>query len=60
MRANDCPAWQGRVPGTLFNLAPATEHVLPLPVAEDALDALYLGDGHPIGLRCLGTTSTTL
>lgn len=41
----------------LGDLAPETQHVLPLPVSGAALDALYIGDGHPIGLRCVRQTS---
>lgn len=36
----------------LGNLAPAATHVSPLPVSGAAMNALYLGDGKPIGLRC--------
>jgi hypothetical protein len=50
VRAND-----GTI--ALGNLAPQTQHVVPLPVSGADLDALYIGDGHPIGLRCVRPTS---
>jgi hypothetical protein len=37
----------------LGNLAPDAEHVVPLPVSGSELDALYIGNGRPIGLRCV-------
>jgi hypothetical protein len=43
----------------LGNLAPQVDHVLPLPVSGGAITELYIGDGHPIGLRCLRLTTVT-
>ncbi|MDC3954793.1 hypothetical protein [Polyangium jinanense] len=37
----------------LGNLAPQTDHVVPLPVSGAAMNELYIGNGKPIGLRCL-------
>ncbi len=37
----------------LGNLAPGADHVTPLPVSGADLDALYIGNGRPIGLRCV-------
>jgi len=41
----------------LGNLAPGTDHVVPLPVSGDAMNELYIGNGRPIGLRCLRVQS---
>ncbi|HVK64073.1 MAG TPA: hypothetical protein VM694_06360 [Polyangium sp.] len=41
----------------LGNLAPQTDHVVPLPVSGAAMSELYLGNGQPIGLRCLRVES---
>ncbi|MDI1444308.1 hypothetical protein [Polyangium sp. 6x1] len=41
----------------LGNLAPETDHVVPLPVSGAAMNELYLGNGKPIGLRCLRVIS---
>ncbi|MBI2390184.1 MAG: hypothetical protein HYV09_11400 [Deltaproteobacteria bacterium] len=37
----------------LGNLAPGVPHLAPLPVTGTAMNALYLGAGKPIGLRCM-------
>lgn len=41
--------------GTLriANLAPGVPHIGPLPVSGDARNALYLGNGRPISVRCM-------
>jgi hypothetical protein len=43
----------------LGNLAPQTDHILALPVSGGAVNELYIGDGRPIGLRCLRLTTDT-
>jgi len=43
----------------LGDLAPQAQHMLPLPVSGSALNELYVGDGRPIGLRCLRVTIVT-
>lgn len=43
----------------LGNLAPTDDHILALPISGQALNELYIGDGRPIGLRCLRMTAVT-
>lgn len=41
----------------LGKLAPGATHLLPLPISSASMNTLYLGDGSPIGVRCLRTTA---
>lgn len=38
------------------NMNAGAEHVAPLPIAADAMNQLYIGNGHPFGVRCVRVT----
>ena len=40
----------------LGNLAPSTDHLVPLPIAPSDMTVLYFGNGQPIGVRCVSVT----
>lgn len=43
----------------LGNLAPGSVHVSALPIAPADFNQLYVGDRHPLGVRCARFTAVT-